>query len=176
MDIIECLTNGIKKKVGDLQHLVGSPSGDGTHDGIEEHEQPEELHMLPPIEHCQQVIGSMIDKKGLSITITFRESLLLKYKKRYIRVMIEEIMKHTKGIREYMLIPDYSSSGRFHYHGVILFNEVKNVMTLKRKLSREIGRTDISQIRRGLSYGPYCFKLYNVEKETFEHNLVISKP
>ena len=115
------------------------------------------------------------DRGSMELTVTMKDSLLNRYKKKYIKMMIENIIRHTKGIRDCILIPDYSNAGRFHYHGVVIFNKLSSMNTLKRKLTLQIGRTSIAQISYTESYKKYMYKIYDAENpEPFKASLVIT--
>lgn len=116
------------------------------------------------------------DRGSMELTVTITDTLLNRYKKKYIKVMIEDIIRHTKGIRDCILIPDYSNIGRLHYHGVIIFNKLSSMNTLKRKLTKQIGRTRIAQITYTESYKKYMYKIYDNEEEPepFKVSLVIT--
>lgn len=141
-------------------------------------QQSTSLISIETLETIREKTDRMIDndRGSMELTITMTDTLLNRYKKKYVKIMIEDIIRHTKGIRDCILIPDYSETGRFHYHGVVIFNKLSSINTLKRKLTKQIGRTRIAQIMYTESYKKYMYKIYDNEEnpEPFKTSLVIT--
>lgn len=109
-------------------------------------------------------------ENALEITITFKDSTLRIYKDEY---MFTQIMKYLKK-KPYLkcgLVADYSKTGRFHLHGIIEFQDITKVKTIKNYFSRTYGQIHINRISFYDSYVKYCIGQYDKDHEKYMDNL-----
>lgn len=99
----------------------------------------------------------MISEKGVEITVTYKPELQNNFSSRRLTYMVYEILAKTRGKVQAVIIGEYSKTGVYHMHGSILADG-KTVNTLKRKLSRDIGRVEIKAIKYSESWVEYCLK------------------
>lgn len=100
----------------------------------------------------------ILGHNGRAITITFKDSVLHTYKDRFLWNAAQDICKRTKGINRYILVPEYSETGRFHLHGVVEAISLVAYGTLQRKLSKQFGITKIKVIDNTVRWAEYCTK------------------
>lgn len=103
-------------------------------------------------------------EKCSELTVTFKPVLIDNWGEDGLKDMVElELRKALKKAplnTQVLLIGEHSKLGMFHYHGLIQ-NAPNNILScVKRRLNREIGRTNVRQISYHESYMDYIFKSY----------------
>lgn len=68
-----------------------------------------------------------------------------------------------------MLISDESINGRFHFHGVIEFDNIQAVETLRRKLTKTYGKTKVKAIDDTVKWANYCTAQYTEDGKKGVH-------
>lgn len=99
-----------------------------------------------------------ICNRGVAIGVSPSDEALRKYKPEEFKFMAERYLNKFKCC--YMLVPDYSETFRFHYHGGILVNDINTLHKITRWFNNKIGRTVTGAIRDVKLYVSYCFKMY----------------
>jgi len=111
--------------------------------------------------------------KASEITITFKET----YRNTTdlnIRDLLTIYLKHHIGEGVfYILYPEYGANYKLHYHGIIWGGSSRVYSSIKRKLSKDIGRNTLRMISFPDSYWKYLIK----ERKDIEHieTLIIFK-
>lgn len=100
-----------------------------------------------------------IGNRGVAIGVSPSDDALRKYKPEEFKFMVERYLNKRQCC--FMLVPDYSVTHRFHYHGVILVMDIDELNKIKRWFTQRIGRTVTEPIKDVKNYVEYCFKIYN---------------
>lgn len=109
----------------------------------------------------QRMLMQLAADGGRAYTITFTDHNLWKYKEQFLYDTVEILLKKTKGVLRWCLIPEYSETGRYHMHGVILCNTLQSHSRIQRKLRRNFGIIQIKCIDNSRRWMLYCMKQYN---------------
>ena len=114
---------------------------------------------LPKIlrpEECEKVVED-ISSKGMTMTVTFKPEIHDRWKPATLTRIVKDIM--SKYMKRYkfriILIGDYSDRGMYHMHGGIVAPP-KMINSLRRRLPREVGRTELKQVKWSESWARYC--------------------
>lgn len=96
---------------------------------------------------------------AVEITITFKPDLSIRYRPSTLTKMVEDILikYRTKARFNIILVGEYSPTGLYHMHGSII-SDGRMLNTIGNKLRREIGRTEIKNIRNTNNWIYYTFK------------------
>jgi len=122
-----------------------------------------------PSSNCRELgtlIDHMVDELDSSeITITFRDKFINQFQN---MDEIIHLIKHYftylpfNDIKELLLIPEYGSTSRIHFHGIIRMKS-KDKATLLLWLKKRFGRSTISMIRNPIDYKKYMLKENPIE-------------
>lgn len=123
-------------------------------------------------------------KHGCAIGISPRDDVLNKFSRGEITHIIKSIFKRMR-IRSLVaskmsltadahpplshpitlaLVGEYSESHRWHYHGIILIDNIVLLSNLKKRISKFVGRTVSETIRNVPNYIDYMFKQYECDE------------
>jgi len=119
----------------------------------------------------KKVISSIGADGGRAYTVTFTDHNLKMYKDQYLYDMVEMIMKKTKGVVKYKMIGEYSETGRYHLHGVVLCNTLQQHGNLQRKLRRTFGIVKVKVIDNTPKWAEYCVKSYAKQEAIAAHKI-----
>lgn len=108
---------------------------------------------------------------GVAIGISPTDTVLQKYDRGEITKSIESIFKRasnrrpgapeSRGRFDAILVGEYSPQFRWHYHGILIVENVLILEKVKRILNKLIGRTIVEQINNVPRYVEYMFKQYD---------------
>lgn len=118
------------------------------------------LSPCPSFEDVQTAMND-ISEKGVEITVTFKPEIHDMYNPGTLTNIVRTLLAKYK-IR-IVLIGEFDKTGRYHLHGSLL-TDGKTLNTLRRKLPREIGRTEIKAIKYTQSWVEYCLKFSDDER------------
>lgn len=113
------------------------------------------------LSHCPQIgeverILREYSERGIEVTITFKPELRDRWNSKTLTRLVRDILlRHNKC--KCMIIGEYSKVGVYHMHGSIIAAP-RDIATLRRKMSREIGRTEFKAIKWVESWVKYCLK------------------
>lgn len=97
---------------------------------------------------------------GCEIHISPTDIVLNKYSHYIINRMIKKILQGT----DYSIVGEYSPTNfRWHYHGILKIKDISKMDNIRRKLNKQIGRTDHMMIRDAEGYVKYMYKMYNTK-------------
>lgn len=143
MDYFNITNNGS----GDLTNLVKSPPNYCTSREIE------------------NIKSSLEDiAAGSEITITFKPDIHNRYKSITLTRMVFDLLtSFSNRIKDnfyidIILVGEFSKSGMFHMHGIIKCNNERIINSLRRKLTKDIGRHEIRMIHNTSKYIDYILK------------------
>lgn len=96
---------------------------------------------------------------GIEYTQTFLPELTTRFNAESLsRILRDRLKRYQKRYKfTCLLVGEYSPLGLYHYHGAILA-PAKMINSIRRCVSREIGRLELKQIKYVQSYVAYCFK------------------
>lgn len=104
----------------------------------------------------------MGDYGALEITITFKPDIHGRYRSvtltRMVFDLLSTLRKPPNTTLEVVLVGEFSHSGMYHMHGMIYCNSPRLLNRLRRKLSQNIGRTEIKMIHNVPRYIDYILK------------------
>jgi len=137
----------------------------------------ENLIQIKDLEYWKKSATKLIMEEGtFEVTVTFTEYNRMTFTPYKLSMVVNDIMRHTRNVNNFVMIPDVSEKGMYHLHGVVKVNELLAVNNLKRKLSKLCGRTQIKPITYRESYCKYCFKIYIGDKpQPFYNKLAFEK-
>lgn len=109
--------------------------------------------------------------KGVAIGISPNDNMLNHYKRGQITDIITGIFKKLRAKGSdgrivpiapvaLLLVGEYSPKHRWHYHGLIVVDNIVILEKIKRKINNIIGRTVTEQINNVVAYINYMFKQY----------------
>lgn len=101
------------------------------------------------------------------VTITFTDKWLRVYKTSYIQQQLKDWLYNKSVIADYILIQDYSHTGRLHYHGIFEMRKIDEFARLITNLQRKFGRVECKQITYWESYIRYMLGLYDPSHDKF---------
>lgn len=131
---------------GDLSYLVKSPANKLTLDEL--------IAIRAGLEE--------IAESGLEITITFHPMIHNRYKSITLTRMVFDLLTSLRikpcSTLEIIMVGEFSKTGMYHMHGVIYSNDARQLNNIKRRLNKEIGRTEIKMIRNTVKYIDYILK------------------
>lgn len=111
---------------------------------------------------------------GIEITITFLPEL----HNRYNSSTLTQLVKHfftsirLKGdTLDVILIGEFSATGFYHMHGIIKTSP-RVINLVKRKINREIGRTELKMIKYVESYINYIFKDTQFQRKIYNDEII----
>ena len=120
-------------------------------------------------------------EKGVEITVTFKPEIHRLYAGDTLTDMVRVIFAGYKRRYQFklMMIGEYSKVGMYHMHGSIVAPP-KMINSIRRRLAREIGRTEIQMIRDTGRWASYCLKDEHkssndkyVEKEVYRDEIIV---
>lgn len=94
-----------------------------------------------------------------ALTVTFTDQCLLKYREEYLEKELNKILLGVRALSQFILVRDYSSSGRMHYHGIIDITNIKSITNLRRRL-KVFGITKVKLIDDNPKWVLYCIGQY----------------
>jgi len=146
-----------RSAVGNKEESQHGPQHGPPHEP--QHGPHHELHNS--LKDVEDIIERM-SVNGRAITITFREDIIIKYKEKYLMIDLYNLLGKTRCVLKYILVADWSVSGRFHLHGTIQVTDITKITNIRRKLNR-YGMTKIGPINNTLIWADYCVKQYKKE-------------
>jgi len=114
---------------------------------------------------------------GIEITVTYKPQLQEHYNgKTLTEITLTEMEKVQKRNRDmkYILVGEYSKTGIYHMHGILLTSS-RGVNGVRRRLQRELGRTELKAIKYLDSYVNYILKDDDNGKRVITTDEVIMK-
>lgn len=112
-----------------------------------------------PVGYASQYtrMESLGAKGARAYTVTFTDKILSMYKEAYLEHEIRILTKKTRGVIDYEFKGEYSDTGRFHLHGLVLVKDVKTLANLNRKYSK-YGIYKCKVIDDSPGWAKYCLK------------------
>lgn len=104
-----------------------------------------------------------LQENAYAITVTFRDVLLSTYKDTYLKAALQKVLAHTRGLKHYTLVSDYSAVGRLHFHGTIQVKDIHTVENLRKKCYKQFGITKLKLINNVVKWTHYCLEQYSDE-------------
>lgn len=128
----------------------------------------------PDIEDVRTKL-EQISEKGIEITITFKPELQNRYSPKTLTDIVKNILQEYRKRNKFscVMVGEFSRVGIYHLHGSILA-PARMINSMRRKMPRELGRTELKAIRYVESWVKYCLKdeETNEEKELTEDELI----
>lgn len=110
---------------------------------------------------------SFNDKLTNELSVTFSDKWLIPYNTTYIQMRLKEFMDRWTKTANYILVQDYSSTGRLHYHGLIEMVNVDKYQKLLVNLRRTFGKIECLPINKWDIYMHYITGVYEEEHEKY---------
>lgn len=150
-------------KEGGEKDLVTSPPGELSNN-------------ILTIHHLLMMIDKNFNPKLCNeVTITFKDSIIIPFKVEYIHNRVNDFLRRWSKVANYVLVQDYSQTGRLHYHGILEMNQIDKFERLIINLRKTFGRIECKQISFWDSYLHYMVGLYDPNHEKFMDAIKFSK-
>lgn len=123
-----------------------------------------------------QILRSNLEQltTGMEITVTYKPVLRIQHNSTSLtdittKCLLSVLKRHDFKL---MLIGEYSDSGMYHMHGLLLTNTGRTVDALKRKLTRELGRVQIKTITWTEAYINYILKDTDKNRKIYNDEII----
>lgn len=119
-----------------------------------------------------QALGALISTKYdpklcNEVTITFSDKWIIPYNVNYIQIKLQDFLRRWSKVANYIMVQDYSKTGRLHYHGILEMQQIDRFERLIINLRKTFGRVECKQIAFWESYIKYMLGIYDPLHEKF---------
>lgn len=114
-------------------------------------------------------LGSSTDVKCLAYTQSFKEDQIMMYNEDYMTREVDKAIGRTKNVLKYIMVADWSPTGRFHMHGVIVFNDIVQILSFQKKMVTKFGNIKLKTIDNSVKWANYCVAIYKEEGKDGVH-------
>nr|UOF83113.1 rep protein [Cressdnaviricota sp.] len=118
------------------------------------------------IEHLYdniEKLASSTDVKCLAYTQSFKEDQILMYNEDYMTREVDKAISKCRNVMKYTMVADWSPTGRFHMHGVIIFNDIVKILSFQKKMISKFGNIKLKTIDNSIKWANYCVQVYKDE-------------
>lgn len=172
--------NGPEEDPLEILHVKGGASGaplpPGEKDNLVTFPPGDPPSAVPEVFKCEMEI---FGDDFLEVCVTFTDPLRHNLKEATLCRITEEAFKlAAQGKRchpLWMLIPEYSKVGNYHYHGMLKGANGAMLAKLKRILRHTCGFCRVTMVKYPDSYKEYIFKDYNKNIDPYFAQLIIYK-
>lgn len=128
--------------------------------------------------HIREKYGN--NYSTLEICITFKPELQMQWEAITLRSIVRErLLKTYKRInikgKNIILVGEYSPTGMFHYHGLMIGFAGDDVSKIQRALRKDVGRTIIKDVRDFNAYIQYMFKAFYVIEDKKGYKVIVKQ-
>lgn len=113
--------------------------------------------IMPEKTATAERIERLCARGGKAITVTFTDKWIFTYKDQALYNFVTQVFKKTRHISEFILVKEYSDTGRFHIHGAFYTDNIKAITNLRRKLS-VYGISRVKCVDDSIKWSQYCVK------------------
>lgn len=111
---------------------------------------------------------------GMEITITYKPQLRMQHNSTNLtdittKCLLSTLKRHNFST---ILIGEYSQTGHYHMHGILLTNTGRTIDAIIRKLTKELGRIEIRQIKYTESYINYILKDTKQNRKIYDDEII----
>jgi len=115
------------------------------------------------------------DRISNEVTLTFTDKWIIPYNTNYIQLKVKDFFDRWSKVANYIMVQDYSTIGRVHYHGILEINQLDKFERLIVNLRKTFGRVECKQISFWESYIKYIMGVYDPLHEKFHSAIVFNR-